>query len=132
MDNDTGKFKKGDIELTVIKVNGEHIGEKPIEAERKSKTLLQTKPYTFTASQFCLCEKGYSKNFCLLFSNSIVKNNSKGKSLFIRKCSFKSFFVSVSVVHSLPESHKMGLTEQKVLTEKISRDFSVTELKLNY
>ena len=38
----------------------------------------------------------------------------------------------MSVVPSLPESHKMGLTEQKVLTDKISRDFSVAELKLNY
>ena len=70
LDNDTGEFKKGDIELTVIKANGEHIGEKQIEAERKSKTLLQTKPYMSTASLFCLCKKGDSKNFCLLFSNS--------------------------------------------------------------
>ena len=85
MDNDTGKFKKGNIELTVIKVNGEHIGENPIEAERKSKTLLQTKPYIFTASLLCVCKKGYSKNFCLLFSKSVVRNNSKGKLLLIRK-----------------------------------------------
>ena len=42
LDNDTGEFKKGDIKLAIIRVNGEHIGEKPIEAERKSKTLLQT------------------------------------------------------------------------------------------
>ena len=62
-----------------------------------------------------------------------MRNNNKGKLLLIRKKrSFKSFLVSVSVVPSLPESHKMGLTEQKVLTEKISRDFSVAELKLNY
>ena len=36
LDNDTGEFKKGDIELTVIRVNGEHIGENPMEAERKN------------------------------------------------------------------------------------------------
>ena len=54
LDNDTGEFKKGDIELTVIRVRGGHIGEEPIEAERKSDTLLQTKLYTFTASMFCL------------------------------------------------------------------------------
>ena len=50
LDNDTGKFKKGDIELTVIKANGEHIGEKQIEAERKSKTLLHKAihVYSFT------------------------------------------------------------------------------------
>ena len=38
LDNDTGELKKGDIELTVIKVNGEHIGENPMEAKRKQDT----------------------------------------------------------------------------------------------
>ena len=36
------------------------------------------------------------------------------------------------IIRTMPEFHKMGLTEQKVLTEKISRDFFVAELKLNY
>ena len=44
--NDTGEYKKRDIELTT---NGEHIGENPIEAERKNKTMPQIKPYTLTA-----------------------------------------------------------------------------------
>ena len=41
LDNDTGEFKKGDIELTVIRVNGEHIGENPMEAERENKWCLK-------------------------------------------------------------------------------------------
>ena len=36
------------------------------------------------------------------------------------------------IIRTMPDFHKMGLTEQNVLTEKISRDFFVAELKLNY
>ena len=32
----------------------------------------------------------------------------------------------------MPEFHKMELTEQKALTEEISRNLFVAELKLNY
>ena len=63
LDNDTGEFKKGDIELTVIRVNGEHIGENPMEAERKNRILPQIKPYTLTAS---LLKNNRKENHCLL------------------------------------------------------------------
>ena len=36
------------------------------------------------------------------------------------------------IIRTMPDFHKMGMTEQRVLTEKISRDFFVAELKLNY
>ena len=39
LDNDTGEFKKGNIERTVSEVNGEQV-DPPIEAERKNKTRL--------------------------------------------------------------------------------------------
>ena len=94
LDNDTGKFKKGDIELTVIKINGEHIGENPIEAERNSKTLLQTKPYTFTASLFCLRKrllKSFTFCFPILVLELFIEEQPQEKSLFIREGSFKPF-----------------------------------------
>ena len=43
LDNDTGEFKKGDIELTVIRVRGGHIGEEPIEAEREKRRTASNK-----------------------------------------------------------------------------------------
>ena len=98
LDNDTGEFKKGNIERTVSRASGKQV-EPPIEAERKNKTQHQTKPYMFTTS--------------------LMKDNRKRKSLLIRKCSFKSFLVSMSRIHPMPELREIGSTEQNALTKKI-------------
>ena len=45
LDNDTGEFKKGNIERTVSRASGEQV-EPPIEAERKNKTQHQKQSHT--------------------------------------------------------------------------------------
>ena len=92
MDNDTGKFKKGDIELTV-KINGEHIGGNPIEAYCFKQRRTRLQPH------YSAYAKGHSKVLPSVsqfkYWNGLLKNSRKRNCCLLGKVRLNPSHISV-------------------------------------